>query len=60
MIYETPEIHPYKFLTDIETSASTVETVNRDVHAAIAANNEARLAEGKDTAATGAIFSFEF
>ena len=59
MRYEKPEIHPYKFITDIETAASTIATVNQDIHAAISANNAARSESNKATEQQ-AIFSFQF
>ena len=59
MKYEIPEIHPYRFITDIETDASTVTTVTTDVHAAISSINEANPAAGKQSAAQE-VFSFQF
>ena len=59
MRYEKPEIHTYRFITGIETTASTIETVKQDIHAAISANNAARSESNKATEQQ-AIFSFEF
>ena len=59
MKYETPEIHPYRFITDIETDASTVTTVTVDTAAAIERKNAENEAAGKQSAAQE-VFSFEF
>lgn len=59
MGYEAPEIHPYIFITNIEAAASTVNTVNIDVHAAIQRINNENHQEGAEEE-LDRIFSFRF